>query len=427
MRVTLLTAFPPSPIDDAVQSAFAGDDMRLHRLVDAAVAPCTGCFECWVKSPGRCKANDAANGVMADLIAGAMQVWVAPVRFGTWHPTAKKALDKCIGLLSPFFAEIDGETHHAPRYDQYPTVLAVGVFDDDAPDEDVARFRTLVTREALNFLSPSREVVVVRRSTPVEEVAARVAEARASLRERREGDTPATALPVLRPEPPVGPGVVGPGRPRRALLLVGSGKPAGESASEHLGRGLLDRLEARGWATRTLYAAKVIRFEGDPRPELLEAASEADLLVVATPVYVDTTPALVTAALHHLVDARPRLAVMGLVQCGFPEEEHTWLVPPVLEAACRDAGWTWLGAVTLGGAALSAQHQATPEHDAGWDAIADALDRGEGVPAEAAAACATPVISPRVYRWAGHAGWVGQAWRHGAVWNLGARPFAPDA
>lgn len=42
-------------------------------------------------------------------------------------PGPKKGLDRLIGLVSPFFTKIAGETHHRPRYDRYPALLAVGV------------------------------------------------------------------------------------------------------------------------------------------------------------------------------------------------------------------------------------------------------------------------------------------------------------
>lgn len=63
----------------------------------------------------------------------------------------KKALDRfpCPVLL-PFFAKINGEIHHAKRYDKYPTLVAIGVLPN--PDEESeSTFATLVDRNGINL------------------------------------------------------------------------------------------------------------------------------------------------------------------------------------------------------------------------------------------------------------------------------------
>ena len=81
----------------------------------------------------------------------------------------KKALDRSIGAVLPYFARIGGEVHHAPRYMRYPSLLAVGVANDD-DDEERHLFSTLVDRNAINFHAPAHAAGVVLRTAPHEEM-----------------------------------------------------------------------------------------------------------------------------------------------------------------------------------------------------------------------------------------------------------------
>jgi multimeric flavodoxin WrbA len=421
MSTTLIHALVPGPLVDALTAAVA--PTSVHAVRDERFAPCAGCFECWVKTPGRCKAHDAANDVMADIAKSEVHLWVSPVRYGTWHPSAKKALDKCIGLLSPFFQEVYGETHHAARYPTAARMLAVGIFADDAPGEDAALFAELVTREALNLLAPARAVVVVRASDPVEMVVERVREARVRLMASEKRAPP----PHVRQPLPGGPGVAPRSdRPRRALFLVGSAKPPGQATSDRLASALGGRLRERGWRVESRHLSAEVHLERPPSLPFLDAAAQSDLVVLSSPIYVDTLPALATLALHQLGDANLPLNVMGMFQCGFPEEEHTWLAPRVLRAAARDHGWKPLGSLTMGGAALWAQPGTLPDHERALDRVADQLDRGEALDEASARAFATPRLSPRIYRWMGDAGWLGQSAWHGTLLHLGDRPFPAE-
>ena len=114
MKITLLDALEGGELGAALRQALTSETLLAdHRLREERFAPCQGCFECWVKHPGTCKAKDAANDVMRDAMAADVLLWATRVRFGCWDPIAKVAFDKAVGVLSPFFRAIAGETHHA--------------------------------------------------------------------------------------------------------------------------------------------------------------------------------------------------------------------------------------------------------------------------------------------------------------------------
>jgi multimeric flavodoxin WrbA len=118
------------------------------------IAYCLGCFECWTKTPGLCRIDDDGRQVTAAMLAGDLVVYLTPVTFGGYSSVLKKAVDRSICLVSPFFSRIDGEVHHRARYEQYPSLLAVGVL--PAPDPSQQQmFGRLIERNALNLHAPT--------------------------------------------------------------------------------------------------------------------------------------------------------------------------------------------------------------------------------------------------------------------------------
>jgi len=122
-------------------------------LAGMKIAPCRGCFGCWVQKPGVCVLEDDAQKLAQEVIRSDLAVFFTPVTFGGYSADLKKGLDRLIGLISPFFMTISGETHHQKRYDRYPALLGVGL--QKVPDRESGDiFSNLVERNAINFHSP---------------------------------------------------------------------------------------------------------------------------------------------------------------------------------------------------------------------------------------------------------------------------------
>ncbi len=114
---------------------------------------CKGCFGCWVQRPGLCLINDEANDLNGTIIRSDLLILSSRVTFGGYSSTLKRAVDRLIGLGSPFFMKIDGEVHHRKRYPQIPRFMALGLL--GGPDEEAERvFRTLVSRNVINAHAP---------------------------------------------------------------------------------------------------------------------------------------------------------------------------------------------------------------------------------------------------------------------------------
>ena len=162
----------------------AGWDVRTATLRDLTVADCTGCFGCWLKTPGECVIDDDGRAIAAAFVASDLAFYVTPISFGGYGSLLKSAVDRMVPLVSCFFQKIDGEVHHRPRYGRYPNFLAIGVLRDGCEAEgDV--FRHLVARNAINFHVHKHEAVVLRPGLTPEVAAELVTRALATMEDDR--------------------------------------------------------------------------------------------------------------------------------------------------------------------------------------------------------------------------------------------------
>ena len=123
-------------------------------LKNLDISPCGGCFRCWIKTPGICITDDAAREVSRKFVQSDLVVFLTPVTFGGYSSELKKALDRSLGIMLPYFTKIDGKTHHKKRYKNYPRLIAVGTLPSSNSEEEKI-FKDLVFRNAINAHSPS--------------------------------------------------------------------------------------------------------------------------------------------------------------------------------------------------------------------------------------------------------------------------------
>ena len=68
----------------------AGFSCVEHILRDEEVAPCIGCFNCWLKTPGICIYKDDGKQISMDMARCRLIVLVTPVTFGGYSSELKK-------------------------------------------------------------------------------------------------------------------------------------------------------------------------------------------------------------------------------------------------------------------------------------------------------------------------------------------------
>lgn len=119
-------------------------------LHEKKIGPCLGCFGCWIKTPGICVIDDYGRVLAETIINRDLVVYLTPVTYGGYSSELKKALDRVIPLLLPFFKKVNGEIHHKERYESYPKVVVLGVMQGEDKDMEEI-FNSLIKRNSLNF------------------------------------------------------------------------------------------------------------------------------------------------------------------------------------------------------------------------------------------------------------------------------------
>jgi len=81
-----------------------------------AVKTCTGCFACWVKTPGECVIPDRGKDFCHVMAKATALTIVSRNFYGGLSPDVKAVLDRFIGYVLPWFTVRENEMHHRPRY-----------------------------------------------------------------------------------------------------------------------------------------------------------------------------------------------------------------------------------------------------------------------------------------------------------------------
>jgi NAD(P)H-dependent FMN reductase len=219
--------------------------------------------------------------------------------------------------------------------------------------------------------------------------------------------------------------------PAKALVLMGSPK-AGRGNSESLGTYLLARLAERGVQTQMLSVIRALR-SPEATQALLDAADGADLLILATPLYVDSLPSGVIRAME-LLAARRRPAAQArparfaaVMNCGFPEAGHNDTALAICKRFAAEAGFEWAGGLSMGmgeaigGRPLEKAGRMLRKVRTALDMAAATLAEGQPVPAEAARVMAKPLLPSWLCMFIGNLRWKRVAKKQGAG-RLDARP-----
>lgn len=143
-----------------------GAGVEVVRLRDLDIAPCTGCFGCWTRTPGECAFPDDSREVVRSYIGSAVAVYATPVTFGGYSSLLKGALDRILlPVLDPRFTVVGNEVHHRLRYRRYPKTIGLGTLPASDPEAE-RLFVTLVARNGLNIHQRAEAGVLVGETAP---------------------------------------------------------------------------------------------------------------------------------------------------------------------------------------------------------------------------------------------------------------------
>ncbi len=155
--VILDGAQEPCPMDgwlERVERSLAarGHLVRRLRLREMRICQCRGCFGCWVKTPGRCVIRDDAEEILRAFLEADVAAIASPIVMGLTTALSRRATERLLPLLHPYFEVVECEIHHRARYTRYPRVVLLHGHEGCDP-EDAEIIEALCRRATLNLRS----------------------------------------------------------------------------------------------------------------------------------------------------------------------------------------------------------------------------------------------------------------------------------
>lgn len=333
MKITILNG---SPAKDALETYTDklipilekdGHAVIHLKLREMNIRNCTGCFKCWVKTPGHCVLKDDSDLLDKTVINSDFVLWASPLVMGFPSELLKRALDKHLPLLLPNMEIAEGEMHHVARYPHYPRIGML-VEKESTTEEDIRILTDIFARTALN--SKSRlEFFATSQETP-EQIADQMLHPQkgAHLYQRSLKAMPFTAI-----QPP-------------HSITVFNGSPRGEKGSNTLI--MLNEFTRSFKGHIQLFHLWNVK----DTENHMQAFKAAECVWLGFPLYTDCMPSIVT----HFIDAlQPLLKRSGnppigfLVQSGFTESLHSRYMERYLEKLAKRLGSPYLGTIIKGG------------------------------------------------------------------------------
>ncbi|MGF7143263.1 multimeric flavodoxin WrbA [Anaerotaenia torta] len=92
---------------------------------NGTIRSCTGCFGCWIKTPGQCVIKDGYEN-MGELLGKTTElIVISKCCYGSFSPFVKNVFDRSISYIHPYFKIRNREMHHKRRYNN---VIQLKVF-----------------------------------------------------------------------------------------------------------------------------------------------------------------------------------------------------------------------------------------------------------------------------------------------------------
>ncbi len=93
----------------------AGAEAQLLYLADLDVRPCTGCFSCWTRTPGRCVQEDDGPELLSKMRAADAVLLGFPLYIFGPPAGVQAMLERLLPTVEPWLVDSDGTTGHPVR------------------------------------------------------------------------------------------------------------------------------------------------------------------------------------------------------------------------------------------------------------------------------------------------------------------------
>ncbi len=275
------------------------------------IKPCLGCWNCWLKTPGRCAIKDQMAETYSAYVISDTVILLMDTAQGFINHNAKAYLDRTIPHYHPYIEIVDGECHHVARYERYPD-LAFYYDTAGLSKQEEQVIEDYLYRTAFHFRSDAYRIIN---------------EGNLMLRPLEPRLPKNRCLPFASIQP-MEKLVIYNGSPRRSRSNSGI---ILEKVVESLG----DRVEIRDLKER------------DRWTEWLEAFPVDENVMFLMPLYVHAMPSHVMNFFEGLEPSAGSISF--LVQSGFPESSQSHFLEAYLELLALRLKRTYLGTAIKGG------------------------------------------------------------------------------
>ena len=219
-------------------------------------------------------------------------------------------------------------------------------------------------------------------------------------------------------------------------FLLLSGSPRGTASTSY---SLLEyfgsKLQDFGKTNELSMAHALVRSDSEVLA-FSQRLDEADYLILAAPLYVDSAPSHVIRLLTRVAalrqnttqEKRPKFAV--IVNSGFPERHHNDLAISIYKQFAEEANLDWVGGIPFGGGAIIGGTSLESSGGRGMNArvaldlLAKSLCEDTGIPEECIAKMNKLIVPKRLYLMMAHSGWKSMAAANNVKDQINDKPYA---
>ncbi|MFC2129458.1 flavodoxin family protein [Bacteroidota bacterium] len=160
MRITIYNANTSanadalnSYVEDITHELQRHHDVRRIILRNHDLNYCNGCWNCWVKTPGKCVIKDDMEQVLQSFINSDLVIFASTMTMGFPSSLMKKVNDRLIPLVHPYITLVNDECHHVERYSSYPDWGLILQKEANGKESDIELVESIYRRTALNIKS----------------------------------------------------------------------------------------------------------------------------------------------------------------------------------------------------------------------------------------------------------------------------------
>jgi hypothetical protein len=227
---------------------------------------------------------------------------------------------------------------------------------------------------------------------------------------------------------------------RNVLFLVGSSK-CERGNSYAIGKFLVDKLMEKGLSIEQAFVTRLVNTQKGTQ-RLLKSVDNADIIVLSTPLYIDSFPSPTVKALeliheHRKAESSTKTQLLvAIMNSGSPEKEHMDVALKIIRNFAQESNFKWGGGIRVGwGMALNCEplnekKGRTKKLTRGLSLASANLAEGQPISKEAEDLASTlfaPLLLAKIIvRLVVNPGWKKQAKENNAKAKMRDMPYKPN-